>query len=139
MKEYRIKFKDTYIELSERPEIYLFTDKSCKNSEWVPFDKHKLSECHRWIMEEGMNEQNYNLFHHENIRFKLKNPEDIDIFFAWTSEHNEARFKTNYVKDIEYYEVDNNISDKIVTFLNSSLLSIDDDYVKIAADYYKYN
>ena len=82
-----------------------------------------------------MQEQNYNLVHHENIRFKLKNTEDINIFINWMSEHTEAIFKKNYVTDIEYCEVNDNVSDEIITFLNSALVSINDDYIEISADH----
>lgn len=135
MKKYIIKFNDNCIELSERPEIYLFTDESCTKSEWIPFDSYKWSQCHQWVMIKMMYEHNYNLINHETIRFKLKNPEDINIFINWMSEYAEVMVKKDYVKDIEYYEVDNNISDETITFLNSALVSMNDDYVEISADH----
>ena len=135
MKEYIIKFKDNTIELSERPEIYLFTDESCTKSEWIPFDSYKWAQCQHWIMIKMVQEHNYNLIHHETIRFKLKNPEDVNIFIDWMSEYAEVVFKKEYVKDIEYYEVDNHITNETITFLNSALLSMNDEYVEISADH----
>ena len=135
MKEYIIKFKDSCIELSERPEIYLFTDESCTKSEWIPFDSYYWSQCQKWVMRKMMQEHNYNIINHEKIRFKLKNPEDINVFINWMSEYVEFILKKNYVKDIEYYEVDNHITNETITFLNSALLSMNDEYVEISADH----
>ena len=135
MKKYIIKFNDNTIELSERPEIYLFTDESCTKSEWIPFDSHRWKQCQQWVMIKMMQEHNYNLIHHENIRFKLKNPEDMNIFVDWMSSYAEVMLKKDYVKDIEYFEFDNNIADETITFLNSTVLSMSDDYVEIAADH----
>ena len=137
MKNFLIRFKDSCIELSERPEIYLFTDESCTKSEWIPFDSYYWTQCQHWIMIKMIQEHNYNLINHEKIRFKLKNPEDINVFINWMSEYVEFILKKNYIKDIEYYEIDDNdyISDETITFLNSALVSMNDDYVEISADH----
>ena len=130
MKEYLIKFKDICIELSERPEIYLFIDESCTESEWIPFDINKLAQCQNWVMRKSLKDNIYTPIDYEKIRFKLKNPEDINIFNDWMSEYTEAIRKKDYVKDIEYHEANENI-----TFLNSALMTINDDYVEIYADH----
>ena len=135
MKEYIIKFKYNTIELSERPEIYLFTDEFCTKSEWIPFDSYKWTQCQQWVMKQILQNHDLNLHHHETIRFKLKNPEDINVFIAWMSEYAEVMFKKDYVKDIEYYEIDNYITNETITFLNSALISMNDDYVEISADH----
>lgn len=135
MKDYIIRFKDSYIELSEKPEIYLFTDSSCTNAEWVPFDINKFRQSQVWVNQKMLQDHDFNLHRHENIRFKLKSPDDINVFKDWMSSLGYITLKKNYVKDIEYYEVDDYINNIVIIFTNCALVSMNDEYVEVSADY----
>lgn len=135
MKKHIIRFKDSTIELSEKPEIYLFTDESCSKSEWVPFDMNKFRESQNWVRIKILQDHGLHFIHHENIRFKLKNPDDINVFMNWMSELLEVVLKKNYVKDIEYYEFVNDINEEVIIFANCALVLMNDEYIEISADY----
>lgn len=135
MKEYIIKIKDRVIELSEKPEIYLFADESCSKSDWVPFDMNKLKETQRWVQRKIIEERVYPFQNNVRIQFKLKNPDDVNVFTDWMSTYSEVMFKKDYAKDIEFYEFDDHINTEEATFLNSVLSSIDDEYVKLVVDH----
>lgn len=135
MKDYIIRFKDSYIELLEKPEVYIFTHESCRIAEWVPFDINKFRQSQVWVNRKMLQDHDFNLHRHENIRFKLKNPDDINVFVNWMSELGYITLKKNYVKDIEYYEVENYINDIVIIFTNCALVSLSDDYIEISADY----
>lgn len=137
MKQFRLKINDEWVELTERPKVYVFTDETCSKMRYVPLSLAKLKENQKWVDKKRENDPTFNYdYKPTDIIFELKNSEDCNKFSKLIPDNKEVILKKDHVTTLQYMQLkENSEIEDTIFFFNCLLMEIAGTTIEIITDH----